>query len=77
MKQYIASVKDKETGKIKIIRAEYKTKKHFAEDIKSNGYALRFIATEDTFDEVCEKYHMVIERQKQIRKYVREYQQAC
>ena len=50
---------------------------YYSLDIKSNGYALRFIATPETFDEVCEKYNMALEKQKLIRKYANEYWQAC
>lgn len=57
MKEYIASVKDKKTKEIKIITSVYNTKKEYAEDLKRNGYSVRFITTENKFDEDCEKYY--------------------
>lgn len=55
MKKYIASVKDKETKEIVVIEREYPTKKAFKSDLIGNGYMVRFIAAEETFDEACEK----------------------
>lgn len=57
MKELIASVVDKETKQLKIIKAEYKTKKEFKEDLVGNGYSVHFIATEETFDDECTKYN--------------------
>ena len=54
---YIASVEDKRTKKIGTIKSEYSSKLDFAEDLRRNGYSIRFIATEKSFDYVCEKYH--------------------
>ena len=54
----IASVVDRETGKLVVIeRDTYETKKQFREDLVNNGYSIHFIATEETFDEECYKYH--------------------
>lgn len=54
----IASVADRETGKLVIIeRDTYETKRQFREDLAGNGYSIHFIATEETFDEECHKYH--------------------
>lgn len=57
MKKYIASVRDKETNKLEIIEREYPTKKQFREDLKGNGYAIRFIATEETLEYETLKFH--------------------
>ena len=54
MKEYIASVTY--NGELKHINAEYPTKKAFYEDLRANGYSVRFISTEEKFDEDCEKY---------------------
>lgn len=65
--KYIASVRDRETGKIQIIERDcYKTKKAFREDLAGNGYSIRFIATEETFDEECEKLY----QKQQLRSYI-------
>lgn len=54
----IASVIDKETKELVIIeRDNYETKKQFREDLAYNGYSVRFIATEETFDDECNKYY--------------------
>lgn len=69
MKKLIASVVDRETKKLQIIEREcYETKKAFREDLLANGYSVRFIATEETFDEECEKYHERVNRQVRINK---------
>ncbi len=59
---YIAMVTDKETKKLEKIEAEYPTKKAFDHDLKRNGYAVRFITTEENFDEDCTKYHEKLEK---------------
>lgn len=73
MKKLIASVVDKETKKLQIIERDcYKTKKEFKIDLLANGYSVRFIATEETFDEECEKYHERINCQARINKLLYE-----
>lgn len=62
--KYIASVIDKENGKLVIIEREYDSKKFFKSDLLGNGYSVRFIATEETFDEECEKYYQRKEDKK-------------
>lgn len=52
--KYIASVRDKANGHLTVIRSEYRTKKDFRTDLINNGYSVRFIATEETFDDECE-----------------------
>lgn len=68
MKKYIASVRDKETKKLMVIEGEYKNKKAFENDIRCNGCSVRFITTEEKFDEDCEKWHQYNERCKLISK---------
>lgn len=68
MKKYIASVRDKETKKLMVIKDEYKSKKAFEVDLKANGFSIRFITTEEKFDEDCEKWHQYNERCKLISK---------
>lgn len=67
MTKYIASVRDKETRELKIIEMEYPTAKAFREDLYGNGYRVRFITTEEKFDEDCEKYHRRWEINKKIK----------
>lgn len=67
MKTYIASVRDKETKKLMIIERDcYSRKKDFEQDLRSNGYSIRFIATPDKFDEAAEKWHRYNETCKYI-----------
>ena len=71
--EYIASVRLKGTKIHEIIRAEYPTKKAFEQDLRGNGYSIRFITTEDKFDEACEKWHENNEKVKTIEKIKFEY----
>ena len=72
-KMYWASVRNKETNQIEIIkRDDYSSKKDFAHDLRVNGYAVRFISTPDKFDEDCENYYWECEKRKNIRKCVSE-----
>ena len=66
MKKYIASVRDKETKQLMLIEREYNRKADFERDLRANGYAVRFITTEDKFDEACEKWYEYNERCKYI-----------
>lgn len=67
---YIASVRDKETRKLQLIEREYDRKSDFYNDLRCNGYSVRFIATEETFDEECEKWHERNETSKRIHKAI-------
>lgn len=73
MKEYWALAYDKyaDGKKWEIIKSEYPTKKAFREDLNANGYAVRFIATEETWDEESEKWGERNERNKAIQKYIR------
>lgn len=64
MKKYIASVRDKETKKLQLIEREYNRKSDFYNDLRNSGYSVRFITTEEKFDEDCEKWHEKNERSK-------------
>lgn len=70
MKKYIASVRDKETKKLMIIESEYDRKSDFYVDLRNNGYSVRFITTEEKFDEDCEKWHERNETSKRFHKAV-------
>lgn len=70
MKKYIASVRDKETKKLQLIEREYDRKSDFYNDLRNNGYSVRFITTEEKFDEDCEKWHEKNELCKRIRKNI-------
>ena len=70
---YIAAVRDKRTRELTIVKSDYETKKDFEEDLRGNGYSIRFISTEDKFDEDCEKWHQRNERSKAYHKVVRQY----
>lgn len=65
---YIASVKDRQTKEITIIKMDYPSKKAFREELGYNGYMVRFIATEETFDEECAKYYERVQKQIRINK---------
>lgn len=62
--KYIASVRDKETKKLMIIEREYSNKKEFEIDLRLNGFSVRFISTENNFDDDCAKWHEKNERAK-------------
>lgn len=62
--KYIASVRDKETRELTLIEREYATKKAFEKDLRENNYSIRFITTEDKFDEACEKWDIACQKSK-------------
>lgn len=66
MKQYVASVTL--NGELKIVKMKYSSMKEFARDLRLNGYRVRFIATEGTFDSKCEKYHEQLEKARLVRR---------
>lgn len=67
--KYVASVRNKDTNKLEVItREDYSSKKSFEADLKRNGYKVRFISTEDKFDEDCDKYNSKLESAKAARK---------
>ena len=70
--KYIASVRDSETKELMIIEREYDRKQDFYTDLRCNGYRVRFITTEEKFDEDCEKYNQMWERNKAIKKMIYE-----
>ena len=71
MTTFMASVRDKKTKELKVIKSEYKYKKDFYSDLIGNGYAVRFIATEEKFDDECEKYYTKLEKQNEMNYYRR------
>lgn len=71
--KYIASVRDKETKELVLIERDYSTKKAFRADLAANGYSIRFIATEETFDAECEKWHAYNESSKRYHKIKHDY----
>ena len=65
----VASVSD--GGKIMIIESDcYDTKKKFWEDLRGNGFSVRFISYEGKFEEDCEKFYEQRERASTINKLV-------
>lgn len=66
MKHYIASVTL--DGELKIMRAGYNRKQDFYNDLRANGYRVRFISTPENFDADCEKYNERCENNKRIKK---------
>lgn len=64
---YIACVTH--NGKnLETIKREYSSKKAFYSDLRGNGYSVRFISTEEKYDEDCQKWHERNERSKQYHK---------
>ena len=58
MKKYIAYVTDKNSKQKKFIEDDsYTSKKAFAEDLRRNGYAVHYIATPETLNEVSDIYN--------------------
>lgn len=68
MKKYIASVTYK--GELTIMEREYKNKAEFYNDLRANGFSVRFITTEENFDADCEKWHEKNEMSKRIHKAI-------
>lgn len=68
MTHYIASVRDKDTKELMIIERDYERKSDFYNDLRGNGYSVRFITTEDKFDEACEKWNAACELSKFVHK---------
>jgi uncharacterized protein (DUF169 family) len=70
--KYIASVtmKNEKTGKkeLTLIEREYDRKSDFYNDLRCNGYSVRFISTEEKFDDDCEKWHEKNELCKYVHK---------
>lgn len=66
--KYIASVRDGETKLLEIIEREYDRKQDFYNDLRECGYRVRFITTEEKFDEDCEKYNQMWEENKRVKK---------
>lgn len=58
-------------GQLRIITSDYSSKKDFAADLRRNGYKVHFVATPETFDEECTKYHERCERKKIIARHTR------
>lgn len=67
--KYIASVRDRETREIMLIEGDYPTKKAFRAELAANGYSIRFIATDETFDAECEKWYAYNESSKRYHKF--------
>lgn len=55
-KNFIACVVDRETKETLIIERYLPTKKEFRQLLAGNGYSVKFIATEETYDDECVKY---------------------
>lgn len=71
MNTYIASVRDKDTKEFKIITGEYKSMASMSRELRANGYSVRFIATEETFEDACEKYNTELEIRRRVHKKMR------
>lgn len=65
MKKFIASVTL--DGELQIIEREYDRKQDFYSDLRANGYRVRFISTEEKFDEDAVKYNEACEMNKRIK----------
>lgn len=73
MKKYIACVRNKETKELMTIEREYNRKADFESDLRGNGYSIRFITTEDKFDEAAQKWYDYNERCKYISRQKTKY----
>ena len=81
MTKFIASVtiKNEKTLKkeLEIIEREYSSKSRFYNDLRSNGYSVRFISTSDKFDVDCEKWHEKNEQRKRLAKHITQVNKEC
>ena len=66
MTKYIAAVTYE--GKLEVIEREYNRKSDFYSDLRGNGYRVRFISTEEKFEEDAIKYDEACERNKFVKK---------
>lgn len=58
---YVASVTHK--GRLEILEGlEYKSIRECKDELRANGYKVRFVTTEDKFDEACDKYYEKLNR---------------
>ena len=71
LKTYWASVRDS-NKKIKILKMAYTSKEKFKDDIKGNGYRVRFIATPDKFEAETEAFDNKTEAWKKTKQLRRE-----
>ena len=60
MKEYIASVRFE--NEVFEMKREYRTKAAFRADLLENGFSVRFITTEEKYDEDVTKYYERLER---------------
>lgn len=72
MEKFAAFVKDRETKKWIYMEREYETAKDFKTDLACNGYMIRHCCPVDKYEEVCEKWHEQNERNKCIKRTIRE-----
>lgn len=75
--KYIASVRDKGTKELMLIEREYNNKKEFEIDLRQNGFSIRFISTENNFDDDCAKFHEKNERAKRNSKIKTQVHREC
>ena len=74
-KPMFAYVKEKATKKNAIIRSAYATKKNFINDLRHNGYAVRYVCldTPEEIEKASQKYHDNLDLQRNIQRAKREH----
>lgn len=69
---FIVSARNKETNEIVVREYEAKSAKEAKKDFQDNGYAVRFVTTEENFDADCEAYNAKVEKQVSMRAIMKE-----
>lgn len=70
-KSYTAYVMDKADREIMTISRDYPSKKEFAQELRQNGFAVKFISTPEKFNHDLETYCEKKERRNKINRFIR------
>ena len=69
---FLVVARNKETNEVVVKEYKAVSAKKAKEDFRDNGYAVRFVSTEETFDADCEAYNAKIEKQVSMRAIMKE-----
>lgn len=69
--EYVASVRNKETNEIEVVKGWYSNKVEFYVWLRANGYTVRYVSTEKNFEVDGEKYRKACDKVKADRKAAR------
>lgn len=69
--EYVASVRNKETKEIEVVRGQYSNRTEFYVWLRANGYTVRYVSTEKNFEIDGKKYRKACDKVKADRKAAR------